>query len=126
MGRVQTTIVSSSPFIKLPANSFLKVLKSVNLPSDTPLPAKVDCGATVELKLYIAFQPFIVNQRNLILPDGYGSCTLAVMPTTAESWNNGLNIELGIPFLRGRCTYFDIDQQRVGFAVAKTASSMNQ
>lgn len=84
---------------------------------------EVKCDAVLELEIYIAFEELIISQRNLIVPNGDGTCTLAVMPADAGSWNDGLNIELGIPFLRGRCTYFDIDQQRVGFADAKSHAS---
>ncbi|VDO93905.1 unnamed protein product [Heligmosomoides polygyrus] len=122
-GKMQTTIVSSSPFIKMPLSSVRKVLSLLHLPADTPLPAKVKCDAVLELEIYIAFEELIISQRNLIVPNGDGTCTLAVMPADAGSWNDGLNIELGIPFLRGRCTYFDIDQQRVGFADAKSHAS---
>ncbi|VDP42578.1 unnamed protein product [Heligmosomoides polygyrus] len=115
-----TTIVSSSPYIKVPPNTFVKVLMELNLPSNTVAPAKVNCDAALKLTFSIASQPFDVTQRNLVLPNDDGTCTLAVLPASADSFNNGMNIELGIPFLRGRCTYFDVDQQRVGFAVART------
>ncbi|VDO77670.1 unnamed protein product [Haemonchus placei] len=60
----------------------------------------------------------LVTERNLILKNNDGTCTLAVMPTDADGFDMGKNIQLGIPFLRGRCTYFDTSLQRIGFADA--------
>ncbi|KAK5973752.1 Eukaryotic aspartyl protease [Trichostrongylus colubriformis] len=117
--RIQSTIISSSPYIKVPSSAFLRILDSLDLPSDTPLPAQVDCNTTLVLGFDIGNNtPLIVTQRNLFLPDEDGNCTLAVMPTNADGFDMGQVIELGIPFLRGRCVYFDTGLQRVGVADA--------
>ncbi|VDM85868.1 unnamed protein product [Strongylus vulgaris] len=49
-----------------------------------------------------------------------GTCSLAMLPTDASGFDMGHQIELGIPFLRGRCTYFDMGRERLGFADAKS------
>ncbi|PIO68894.1 eukaryotic aspartyl protease [Teladorsagia circumcincta] len=117
--RIQTIITSTSPYIKVPSATFMRILDDLKLSYSTPLPAQVDCNAKLELGFDIGNNVLQkVNERNLILSNDDGTCTLAVMPTDANGFDMGQNVELGIPFLRGRCTYFDTALQRVGFADA--------
>uniref|UniRef100_W6NS81 Peptidase A1 domain containing protein n=1 Tax=Haemonchus contortus TaxID=6289 RepID=W6NS81_HAECO len=118
--KIQTTIISSSPYIKVPPALFMQILYSVNVNYETPLPAKVDCSVKLSLGFDVggSFGYLMVTERNLILSNNDGTCTLAVMPTDADGFDMGQNIQLGIPFLRGRCTYFDTGLQRLGFADA--------
>ncbi|RCN36522.1 eukaryotic aspartyl protease, partial [Ancylostoma caninum] len=116
--RIQSTIITTSPYIKVPASAFVRVLNALNTTASTPLPAKVDCSSQLLLKFDLGNQQLTVTQRNLILKNADGSCTLAMMPTDSNGFDMGMNIELGIPFLRGRCSYFDVGRQRVGFADA--------
>ncbi|VDP23540.1 unnamed protein product [Heligmosomoides polygyrus] len=118
-----TTIISTSPYITMPATAFLQVLTALNLTSNTPLPAEVSCDARLELEFDLVTERLTVAQRNLLMPNDNGTCTLLVMPSNSEGFDMGQNVVLGIPFLRGRCTYFDTSAQRVGFALAKTHSS---
>ncbi|VDL71997.1 unnamed protein product [Nippostrongylus brasiliensis] len=97
--RLQSTIISSSGVIKVP------------------------CDARLQLKFDIGNQAYTVNERNLIYPSpdfNSSSCYLAVLPTDASGFDLGQHIEFGIPFLRGRCTYFDVKQEKIGWATAKT------
>nr|CDJ94052.1 Peptidase A1 domain containing protein [Haemonchus contortus] len=118
--RIQTTIMSSSPYIKVPSALFMQILSSVNVDYETPLPAKVDCNVKLSLGFDVGGSDgfLVVTERNLILRNSDGTCTLAVMPTDANGFDMGQNIELGIPFLRGRCTYFDTSFQGLEFADA--------
>ncbi|XGW07012.1 hypothetical protein V3C99_016932 [Haemonchus contortus] len=118
--RIQTTIISSSPYIRVPSALFLRILSYINVDPKTPLPAKVDCNVTLSLGFDVggSYGYLPVTERNLILSNNDDTCTLAVMPTDANGFDMGQNIELGIPFLRGRCTYFDTSLQRLGFADA--------
>nr|CDJ90252.1 Peptidase A1 domain containing protein [Haemonchus contortus] len=118
--RIQTTIISSSPYIKVPPALFMQILSSINVDPKTPLPAKVDCSVYLSLGFDVGGNNgfLLVTERNLILRNNDGTCTLAVMPTDADGFDMGKNIQLGIPFLRGRCTYFDTSNQRVAFADA--------
>ncbi|EYB96748.1 hypothetical protein Y032_0147g2586 [Ancylostoma ceylanicum] len=116
--RIQSTIITTSPYIKVPASTFVLILDELNTSASTPLPAKVDCSSQLQLKFDLGIQKLIVTQRNLILKNADGSCTLAMMPTDSNGFDMGMSIELGIPFLRGRCSYFAMGSQRVGFADA--------
>ncbi|KHJ86608.1 hypothetical protein OESDEN_13633, partial [Oesophagostomum dentatum] len=116
--KIQSTIISTSPYIKVPASTFVRILNSLNTTASAPLPAQVDCGSQLLLMIDLGNQQLTVNQRNLILKNVDGTCSLAMMPTDASGFDMGMNIELGIPFLRGRCTYFDMGHERVGFADA--------
>ncbi|KAK6757064.1 hypothetical protein RB195_015099 [Necator americanus] len=116
--RIQSTIITTSAFIKVPASNFARILNTLNVPASSPLPAQVDCNSQLQLVFDFGNQQQTVTQRNLILENADGSCILAIMPTDSNGFDMGMNIELGIPFLRGRCTYFDMDHERVGFADA--------
>ncbi|KAK6757062.1 hypothetical protein RB195_015099 [Necator americanus] len=113
-----STIITTSAFIKVPASNFARILNTLNVPASSPLPAQVDCNSQLQLVFDFGNQQQTVTQRNLILENADGSCILAIMPTDSNGFDMGMNIELGIPFLRGRCTYFDMDHERVGFADA--------
>ncbi|KAK6041976.1 hypothetical protein COOONC_20519, partial [Cooperia oncophora] len=117
--RMQTIITSTSPYIKLPSSAFMSVLTALGLNNNVPLPAKVDCSKKLQLGFDIGDGvALMVTERNLILTNNDGTCTLAVLPTNSDSFDQGKHIELGIPFLRGRCTYFDTGLQRIGVADA--------
>ncbi|WKY13973.1 hypothetical protein Q1695_004645 [Nippostrongylus brasiliensis] len=121
--RLQSTIISSSGVIKVPSAAFLRILNSLNVPGNSALPAKVPCDARLQLKFDIGNQAYTINERNLIYPSpdfNSSSCYLAVLPTDASGFDLGQHIEFGIPFLRGRCTYFDVKQEKIGWATAKT------
>ncbi|PAV56296.1 hypothetical protein WR25_15717 [Diploscapter pachys] len=108
----QTHIDSASHFITAPQKVATQVLNQLGLNANTPLPATVPCNTNISFSFTFpnGGQANIIT-KNLIVPNGMGGCMLA-MRASQQTFT------LGIPFLRGRCTYFDTTRQLVGTADA--------
>ncbi|KHJ93984.1 hypothetical protein OESDEN_06093 [Oesophagostomum dentatum] len=103
-------------FIVAPAVFVKEIAKIANARYDKGINLySINCTARFpDLKIKSGSVVYEVTDRNLIINLGFNQCLLAMVPADGVM----STFSFGIPFNRQYCTIFDIDERRIGFAVA--------
>uniref|UniRef100_A0A8R1I207 Peptidase A1 domain-containing protein n=1 Tax=Caenorhabditis japonica TaxID=281687 RepID=A0A8R1I207_CAEJA len=111
---IQAIVDTTNNHIVAPTSYVSQILDSIgiNINTVSVYPPIVPCDTKLTLTFtFVSGATATVTERDLVT-SFFGTCRLQIVPTTDGQ------ITLGIPFLRGRCTYFDPVMERIGLTPA--------
>ncbi|CAD6185407.1 unnamed protein product [Caenorhabditis auriculariae] len=109
----QTYLDSSNSNIDVPSAIISNIQNVLGLTAGTIFPPVVPCSTKITLGFTFAGGSYQeVTERDLIQMIVPGICKLQVTQSTDN------RVHLGIPFFRGRCTFFDVNRHTIAFSPA--------
>ncbi|CAI4222848.1 unnamed protein product [Auanema sp. JU1783] len=120
IGNIQTIIDTTSNFITAPPQVVNAILSALKIKNSTGRNPVVPCNTKINLTFLMNNTAQTITELNLVTKDANGVCNLAIMKAMPKGTDNGIRFELGEPFIRGRCLFFDYNNEQIGFTDAGT------